>query len=456
MIKDIEKSYNPLETEKISRLLYKFSVPAIIGMTVNALYNIVDRMFIGNSPDLGANGLAAITICFPAMIVMMSIGILLGQGGATMFSINLGKGDKKKADKILGNTMTLMLILSFTILIIGELFLDRLLVLFGASTSILPLSRDYMRIIFIGSPFLILSMGTNHFLRASGRPKLAMITMFLGAGINIILDPIFIFLLRMGMTGAALATIISQLFSMSWGLYNFIRKDSEHLIKFKNMKLESNITKNIFTLGMPGFLLQLANSVLLLTLNSSLLKYGGDIAVSAMGIVNSVQTLLILPIIGVNQGLQPIVSFNYGAKKIDRVKEAVKLGIITATIISIFGFILSHAIPDLLVAMFNRDEKLLEFGTYAMKIWFLCIPLAGFQIVASNFFQAIGKAKKAMFLTLTRQIIFLIPAIIIFSGIWKLNGILFAAPFADFSSALITLIFFLKFIKGFDEVSYTV
>lgn len=444
---------NPIGTEKISTLLYKFSVPAIIGMTINALYNVVDRMFIGNSADLGTNGLAAITICFPAMIIMMSIGILFGVGGATVFSINLGKGDIKKADKSLGNATAMLIILGLFITIIGELFLDKLLVFFGASTIILPYAREYMRVIFLGTLFQVIGMGMNNFLRANGKPKLSMMTMFIGAGINVILDPIFIFVFKMGMTGAALATIISQLVSMIWGLYHFIKKDEIHRIRLKNMKLEKSLSLEIISLGMPGFLLQLASCILTMVLNSSLLKYGGDLAVSVMGIVNSIQLLLILPIIGVNQGLQPIVSFNYGAGKYDRVKEAVLLGIKVSTIISILGFLLSQFAPGILVSMFNRDPELLKFGTYALKTWFKMTIFAGFQIIAANFFQAIGKPKRAMFLTLTRQVLFLIPAIIIFSKIWGLNGILNAAPFADITSAFVTAIFFISFIKNFTSVS---
>lgn len=447
---DIQYS-NPLGYEKISRLLYKFSVPAIIGMTVNALYNVVDRIFIGNSPDLGANGLAAITICFPAMIIIMSIGILLGQGGATFFSISLGKGQNEIADKTLGNTTSMLLILGGIITIFGSLFLDKLLVLFGASKTVLPFAREYMRIIFWGTLFQVIGMGMNNFLRSDGKPKLSMATMFIGAGINIILDPILIYGFRMGMSGAAIATITSQFISMIWSVHHFLKKDAVHRIQKRFLKLDLKLCTKIVSLGMPGFLLQLANSSLSLLLNSYLLKYGGDIGVSAMGIVNSLMTLLILPVIGLNQGLQPIVSFNYGAEKYDRVKRAVKLAIIAGVSITTLGYILSHLVPNLLVSMFNREPQLLKYGVHALKLWTLCLPVAGFQIIAANFFQAIGMPKRAMFLTLMRQVIALMPCIVILAPIMGIDGILFAAPIADALSTIVTAIFFFPFIKKFSK-----
>lgn len=446
---------NPLGYEKISKLLYKFSVPAIIGMTVNALYNVVDRIFIGNSPDLGANGLAAITICFPAMIIIMSVGILLGQGGATLFSISLGKGDNETADKTLGNTTSMLLILGAIITIFGSLFLDKLLILFGASETVLPFAKEYMRIIFIGTLFQVIGMGMNNFLRSDGKPKLSMATMFIGAGINIILDPILIYGFRMGMSGAAIATITSQFISMIWSIHHFLKKDAKHRIQKKYLKLDFKLCKEIVSLGMPGFILQLANSSLALLLNSYLLKYGGDIGVSAMGIVNSLMTLLILPVIGLNQGLQPIVSFNYGAEKYDRVKKAVKLAIVAGVSITTIGFILSHLVPNILVSMFNREPELLKSGVHALKVWTLCLPVAGFQIIAANFFQAIGMPKRAMLLTLMRQVIALMPCIVILAPIMGIDGILFAAPIADALSAVVTAMFFFPFIKKFTNREQT-
>ena len=310
---------NILGYESILKLLYKFSLPAIIGMLVSAMYNVVDRIFIGNSPDLGANGLAALTICFPAMIIMMSTGILFGQGGATLFSINLGKKNYEKSDRVLGNATALLIIFGLLITIFGQVFLNKLLIWFGASPAILPHAKEYMRIILIGTVFQVVSMGMNNFLRADGKPKMSMITMLVGAGLNVILDPIFIYALRMGMSGAAIATIISQFVSMVWSIHHFLKRDALHRTQLRYMRLDRDLALEITSLGMPGFLIQLFSSILNLILNNALVIYGGDIAVSGMGIVTSIATLLGLPVIGLNQGLQPIVSFNYGAKNYERV-----------------------------------------------------------------------------------------------------------------------------------------
>jgi putative MATE family efflux protein len=290
-------------------------------------------------------------------------------------------------------------------------------------------------------------MGLNNFMRADGNPKLAMLTMFLGAGSNIVLDPIFIFVFHMGMAGAAYATILSQLVSTIWVIQYFLGKHSKNKLRLHYLKPNLSITKRIVSLGLPGFFLQLANSALNIVLNKSLQNYGGVIAINSMGIINSLQTLLLMPIIGLNQGIQPIISFNYGAKKYDRVKKTSYLAIIIATIIVIIGFIITRVFPNLLISLFNRDPELIEFGSFALKAWFLCLPVIGFQIIASNFFQAIGKSGSAMFLTLTRQVILLIPALLILPLFLGLNGILYAAPFADFFSFLLTGIWYYREMK---------
>lgn len=433
---------NPLGTEKISKLLFKFSIPAIAGMMINALYNVVDRIYIGNSPDIGTDGIAGITVGFPIMIIFLALGVLFGVGGATNFSINLGRKNYSEAENYLGNTFSLLILGGVLFAIIVRTNLETILLFFGASETILPYSMEYMKIITLGAPFHIVSIGMNHIIRADGNPKLAMYTMFLGAGTNIIIDPIFIYGFKMGMTGAALATIISQFFSFLWVTSYFIGKHSRNKLKIEYLKLKLNLTGKITSLGLPGFSLQLATSALNAILNKNLVLYGGDIAISGMGVINSIQTLLIMPIIGLNQGVQPIISFNYGAKNTERVKDAAKLAIKAATLIVTFGFIITRLFPVQLISLFNRDTELIKFGKSAIFAWFLCFPVVGFQIVGSNFFQAIGRPKSAMLLTLTRQLILLTPAIIIFPRIWGVQGILYAAPFADFLSFLLTATFF--------------
>jgi putative MATE family efflux protein len=438
---------NPLGEEKISKLLVKFSVPATVGMMVNSFYNIVDRIFIGNSSDLGANGLAGITIGFPIMIILMAMGILFGMGGSTLFSIRLGEKRLEEAENILGNSFICLIIAGISFLILGQIFLKPLLTAFGASEAVLPYSMEYMRVIFFGAVFQVVGMGMNNFIRADGNPKIAMMTMFFGAGLNTLLDPIFIYGLRMGMTGAALATILAQCVSATWVVAYFLGKRSRNKLKLKYMKLKLNIVTQIISLGIPGFSIHLANSLLNATLNQNLIQYGGDIAVSGMGIINSIQTILIMPVIGIRQGVQPIISFNYGARKYSRVKEATKLAIIVATVVVITGYVVTRLFPKQMISMFNKEPELIQFGSYALISWFLCLPVVGVQIICSNYFQAIGRSKAAMFLTLTRQVIFLIPAIIVFPKLWGINGLLHAAPVADFCSASITGIWFYRGIK---------
>jgi len=391
--------------------------------------------------------LAGITIGFPIMIILMAMGVLFGIGGATLFSMRLGEERREEAENVLGNTFVLLVIGGLVFMILGHIFLKPLLSLFGASKAVLPYSIEYMRVIFFGAVFQVLSMGMNNFIRADGNPNIAMFTMFLGAGINILLDPLFIYVFRMGMTGAALATILAQLITTIWVVTYFIGKRSRNKLKLKYMKLKSNIVFKIASLGLPVFSLQIASSVLNVLLNKNLLIYGGDIAVSGMGIINSLQTILLMPIIGINQGAQPIISFNFGAKKYHRVKTTVKLAIIAATAIVIIGFIITRLFSVQMISFFTNDIKLLEFGSYALLSWFLFLPIIGFQIISSNFFQAIGRSRSAMFLTLTRQLIFLIPAIIIFPRFWGIKGLLHAAPFADFLSALLTGVWFYYGIK---------
>lgn len=450
----MSENRNPMGTAPINELIIKYSVPAIIGMVVNALYNIVDRIYIGNAPELGANGLAGVTIGFPIMIFQMAITILFGVGGATLFSMRLGEGKLKEATKALNTSVVMLLIVGVIFVITGHLFLFPILRMFGASEVILPYSAEYMRIIFFGSIFQMIGMGLNHFLRADGQPKLAMIRMLISAGINIILDPIFIYYFKMGMAGAALATVISQFFAMVWSLMYFMNRDNTHHIRMKGFKLEFSEVRKIISLGLPGFFTQLGNSVLNLMLNRSLLQYGGDIAVSGMGVINSVSTFLTMPIVGINQGIQPIISFNFGAKKVKRIFETERIAIITATIVMILGWLIINFFPEMIIGVFSRDADLVRFTKPALLHWLMCLPVVGFQVLGANFFQAIGRSKSAMFLTLSRQLIFLIPAIVIFSSLWGLDGVLYAAPFADALAFIITAITYYFGIKDLRKLDY--
>lgn len=439
---------NPLGYEDVTKLLISYSVPSIIGMMTNSLYNIVDRLFIGNAQDIGHNGLAAITIVFPMMLATNAIGLLFGVGGSTLYSIKLGEGDEEGAKSVLNNAFLAVLILGLLLTTIGLTFLQPLAIIFGASEITLPLTVDYMRVIFFGTTFAALGMAMNNFLRAEGQPRLAMVSMIIAGLINIVLDYVFIFIFRWGMAGAALATVIGQGFSITWIMSYFLSKRASFPIRFKELKPDFKILGKIVSYGMPNFLMSMSNSILNFTLNRNLIFYGGDIAVSGMGIVNTIQTMILMPIIGISQGVKPISSFNFGARRYLRVVEVERLGIIWATAVCIIGWILTRFFPEQIVLMFNQEPELIEFGSYALISWFWLLPLIGFQMLASNFFQNIGRPRIAIILTLTRQVIFLIPAVLIFSRIWGLNGTIHAAPFADFSSSLVTGIFFYKGIQN--------
>ena len=443
---------NPLGTEKIGSLILKFSVPAIIGMVVSATYNIVDRIYIGNAADLGPNGLAGITVSFPLMLIQLAIGVLFGVGGATLFAIRLGQKRPQDAEEVLGNALGMLVLTGIAYAVFGQVFLNSILQLFGASQTVLPYAADYLRVIFLGSVFQIVSLGMNHFVRADGSPRIAMITMFIGAGINIILDPVFIYGFGWGMAGAAWATILAQAVSATWVVLYFLGPRSHHRLHRINMRLKSSLVKQIAKFGLPGFLLQLASSVLNTVLNKSLLTYGGDLAISGMGVINSVQTFLIMPVIGLNQGVQPIISFNFGAHQFKRVRQAIVTAMGIATAIVGTGFLVTRFFPSLLVALFNRDSDLMAFTVPALSTWFLLLPLVGFQILGANFFQAIGRYKTAMVLTLTRQVLILIPAVLVLPMVFGLQGILYAAPLADGLAAVLTLVVFLKALRELENI----
>lgn len=410
----------------------------MIGMVVNALYNIVDRIYIGNAPDLGANGLAGITIGFPIMIILIGIGVLFGIGGSTLFSIKLGQKRLDEATQVLGNAFTLLVGSGIVFMVLGQVFLTPILQVFGASATVLPYAEAYMRIIFYGAVFQAVSMGLNHFLRADGKPRLAMMTMFLGAGINILLDPLFIYGFQMGMEGAALATILSQFISMIWILSYFTSKRTHHTITLQSMKWVPSLAGRLTLYGLPMFLMQLASGLLNVVLNFQLVKYGGDLGISAMGIINSVQTFILMLVIGLNQGVNPIVSFNYGAKQYDRIREVEKQAIIIATTIVTIGFLITRFFPEQLVRLFNQDPALVDIAVHGILAWFWMLPAIGFQVIAANYFQATGHSLAALILTLSRQVLLLLPAVLLLANFFGLDGVLYAAPVADFISVILT------------------
>ena len=431
-----------LGEEKISKLLMEFSIPAIIGMVVNTLYNIVDRMYIGNIKDIGGLALTGVGITMPIMTIIMAFGMLIGIGTSARISLKLGEHKREEAEKHLGNAFTLIIVASVLITIIGLVFMHKILGLFGSSADTEVYAREYMQIIFFGTIFNMLSFGLNHSIRSDGSPKVAMLSMLIGAGTNIILDPIFIFVFGMGVRGAAIATVISQIVSAIWILYYFTKGKSNLKIKREYLSLDKAIVFSIFSIGVSPFSMQIAQSVVQVLANNALKTYGGDLAIGAMTIINSVAMIFMMPIFGLNQGSQPIIGYNYGAEKYKRVKQAVKSATIVATIIVSIGWIITQAAPHLLISIFNRDEQLVGIASTGMRIFLFMLPVVGAQVISSNYFQSIGKAKISMFLSLLRQVILLIPCLIILPKIFGLTGVWLAGAVADGLSSLITLIIF--------------
>lgn len=433
-----------LGTEKVTSLLIKFSVPAIIGMLVNAMYNIVDRIFIGHIPKVGNVAITGVGITLPIMTIILGFGMLIGIGCATTISIRLGQGKRKEAEQILGNAVTLIIITSIIISVVGTIFGEHILRAFGASDETLPYAKDFMTIIFYGTIVNMLGFGLNHSIRADGSPKTAMISMLIGAGTNTILEPIFIFGLGMGVKGGATATVIAQTCSAAWGLWYFTKGKSSLKIKLQNCKLKRNLVLSILAIGVSPFSMQIAASVVQVISNNALKVHGGDMAIGAMTIITSVSTIFLMPIFGLNQGSQPIVGYNYGAKKYDRVKLTIKYPQIVATTIALIGFILIELCPWLIVKAFNNDPELLNITSTGMRIYLCMLPFIGLQVIRTNYFQCIGKVKISMFLSLLRQVILLIPLLIILPQIWGLTGVWIAGPTSDFLSFVITTIMFRK------------
>lgn len=430
---------NALGEKSIGKLLWDYSLPAVTGMLVNALYNVVDSIFVGRG--VGELGLAAVTIAFPLMLILMAFGMLVGIGATAQVSIKIGEKNKVGAEKILGNAFSLALIIAVALTVLLITFLDSILIALGAEPTTLPYARDFTRVIVLGSVFTYIGFGLNNIIRAEGSPKTAMATMLISAVLNTILNPLFIFGFKLGITGSALATVLSQAVSAVWVLAYFIGPKGYLKLHLRNLRLEIKIIRTIFAIGMSPFLMQIAASIVSVLYNHSLMIYGGELAVAAMGIVNRVSMLMLMPIFGISQGVQPIIGYNFGAKSYGRVKEALKKAILAATAFGIIGFIFVQVLDNYIIRLFNNNPELINIGSHGLRIFLAMLPIIGFQIISSTYFQAVGKANQSVFLSLSRQVIILIPLIIILPHFWGLSGIWMASPIADLSSSAITAVF---------------
>ncbi|HNS76289.1 MATE family efflux transporter [Mesotoga prima] len=444
MAKDIHKM---LGEEKIGRLLLNLSLPATIGMLVQAMYNFVDTIFVGRG--VGSMGIAGISISLPVQIFVMAFAQMFGIGGASVISRSLGERDHKKARRAAGNVMVFSVAFGLVMTLLGQFFLDQLLIMLGASEAIIPYAREYLGIILLGSAFFSFGMAMNHVVRAEGKPKIAMAAMLISAVLNIILDPIFIFSLNMGIWGAALATVLSQAATSIYVLFYFLSGKSLLRVSLRSLIPEWRIMRETVSVGLSAFSRQVAGSLLAVVLNNSLVFYGGDIAVAVYGVINRLLMVFIMPMFGVNQGFLPIVGYNYGARKMRRARESVKLASAVTTVIALFSSIVMFLFARQLISIFTDETELIESTIYALRIVILATPTIGVQVIASGMFQALGKALPALFLSLLRQIIILIPLILVIPRFLGINGIWISFPLADLIAFAISLVFYLRELKIF-------
>lgn len=443
-----------LEEDKVSSLLWRFSVPAVTGMVVGAMYNVVDSIFVGRG--VGEVALTAVTIAFPLMTILMAVGMLVGLGAASVVSISLGQKDKFKAERTLGNALTMMVVfvLSTTGFILWQL--EWLLVsCLGVTAEVLPYAADFVSIILLGSLFLHVGFGLNAVVRAQGDPKTALATQVISAFVNAVLNYLFIFEFGWGIKGSATATVIAQAVAAVWVMTHFIRGQGVLRLRWIHLRLRWDIVKAIVRIGVAPFLMQIGASLVMVVFNLRVMLFGGSTAVAALGIVNRVLMLVVMPVSGISQGAQPIIGYNYGARRYDRVVEALKKAIYTSTVICLIGFVGVEVFAESIVRLFNDEPKLIEFGATGLRIFLLLLPIIGFQIIGANYFQAIGKAQYAILFNILRQVLVLIPMVYLLSHYFGLMGVWLAGPVSDFAAALLTGVCLRRNIRHFASLRGT-
>ena len=433
-----------LGTQPIGKLLLQYAIPAIIAMTASSLYNMVDSIFIGHG--VGPLAISGLAITFPLMNLAAAFGSLVGVGASTLVSVKLGQKDYATAQNILGNVVTLNFIIGIGFSILTLLFLDPILYFFGASPDTISYARDYMVIILLGNVITHMYLGLNALLRASGHPQKAMTATVI---INTILDPIFIYLFHWGIQGAAIATILAQIISLVWQFKTFTNKNELLHLRRGIYKLRGTIVKNTIAIGMSPFLMNLAACFIVIFINKGLKEYDGDLAIGAFGIVNRIVFLFVMIVMGLNQGMQPIAGYNFGAQQYHRVNQVLKLTIYGATAVTTTGFLVGELMPELAVSAFTTHEGLIQLSATGLRIVVIFFPIIGFQMVTSNFFQSIGMAGKAIFLSLTRQLLFLLPSIILLPLCWGSAGIWWSMPISDLAASVVAGIMLYRQFKIF-------
>ena len=442
-----------LGSGNVKSLLLKLAIPAVVAQVINLLYNIVDRIYIGHIPEIGTNALTGVGLCLPILMLVNAFATLAGGGGAPRAAIAMGQGKKEDAENILGNCFSTLIIIAIILTVTLSLTAEPLLWLFGASENTIPYAMDYMRIYLLGSIFVLIVMGMNPFLTTQGFAKFAMITTVIGAVINIVLDPIFIFGLNMGVSGAALATIISQCVSAIWVLRFLTGKQTILKLQLKNLKLKASVILPCLALGISGFIMLSTESLLSISFNSSLSRFGGDLAVGSMTIISSVSQLITLPLSGICQGAQPIVSYNFGAGNKERVLSVFKYTLLICASYTTLGWILTMTVPQVFAGIFSSDAALIENAAWCMRIYMAGIFAFGFQISCQQTFVALGQAKTSLLLACLRKLVLLIPLIFILPIFFenKVFAVFLAEPVSDIVAAAVTTIIFVTKIKGILE-----
>ena len=431
-----------LGTEKISKLLRQYAIPAIIAMMAVSLYNMVDSIFIGHG--VGAMAISGLAVTFPFMNISAAFGTLVGIGASTLVSVKLGQKDYISAQKVFGNLIVLNIIIGGVLMVASLLFLDPILYFFGAGEQTISYAHDYMLIILLGNIFTHLYFGLNNVLRSSGHPRQAMMLTITTVILNTILDPLFIFVFQWGIQGAAIATVLSQLIALVWQTHIFSNKNS--LLHFHKglFKIDFRLTKDMFAIGLSPFLMNVASCFIVILFNNGMKKYGGDLAIGAFGIVNRFSFMFVMIVMGLNQGMQPIAGYNYGAGRLSRVLEVLKLTVFFATIVTTASFLCGELFPEQIARIFTSDKELIGLSVTGLRITVLLFPLIGAQIVIASFFQSIGKAGKAIVLSLIRQVIVLIPCLLILPEFFGVTGVWASGPVSDFVACVVSsgLIFF--------------
>ena len=454
---DNKKAALELGTKPVGKLLMQYAIPAIIAMTASSLYNMVDSIFIGQG--VGPLAISGLAITFPLMNLSAAFGAAVGVGASTFISVKLGQKDYDTAKHILGNTMTLNLIMGLGVGLVCLLFLDSILRFFGASDQTIPYARDYMVIILLGNVITHMYFGLNSVLRAAGKPKHAMSATIFTVVLNTILDPLFIYTFGLGIKGAAYATVLAQSLALIWQLYIFSRP--KELLHFKRgtFRPQSNIIRNIIAIGLSPFSMNVCACIVVILINNSMVHYGSDLAVGAYGIANKVAFIFVMINMGVNQGMQPIAGYNYGAMRYDRLMKVVKYSIIAATAIMTTGFIIAMTIPGPCARLFTTDPTLIDLSAKGIRYIMVAFPVVGYQMVVSNFFQSIGKAKISIVLSLSRQLLILLPLLLILPTMFGINGVWVSMPVSDtlsaFMAAWIMIVHMRRFKKQHNEITET-